>query len=48
MISATEYVKNVEANETVERDPEIMAIRPQNCEGFAWLRWDILSAANAI
>ena len=48
MISATECVNNMETNETVERDPEIIAIKPHNCEGFAWLRWDISSAANAI
>lgn len=30
VISATERVKNVETNETIERDPEITAMRPQN------------------
>lgn len=34
-ISAIEFVKNVEINEIAERDPEITAIRPQNCEDFA-------------
>lgn len=48
VISATERVKNVETNETIERDPEITAMRPQNWKGSAWLRWDLLSAANAI
>lgn len=48
MVSPIECGTNVEINETAERDPKITAIRPQNCEEFAWLRWHLQSAASAI
>lgn len=35
MISAIKCVKNVETNETAEKDPEITTMRPQNCKEFA-------------
>lgn len=34
MISAIEYVKNVETNEIAETEPEIATMTAQNCEEF--------------